>query len=148
MATPETVRFGDIIVKVTNPDTGLLGAPCGFTGRSLSLTNALGETTVPDCDDADLPMRVLRDVKSQSVGVSGQGLMTPPAFKVWRKLWASGASFAAEVIIDRPLADGGGKFAGDFVIGNLKLDSQAGERVKISIDMQSDGAIPWTDASA
>lgn len=67
MALPQLQRRGDMIVMVDFAGSGTFANFCGATGISLSLENALAETTVGDCEDWSLPVQTLVAYGAQNV---------------------------------------------------------------------------------
>ena len=78
MAIPNLQYRGDIIVMAAF-DEALPDAMtnwCGATSISLSITNAMQEQTVGDCDDWTLPPQVVRAYGAQSVNATVNASLT------------------------------------------------------------------------
>ena len=62
---------------------GIYESPCGFTQRSFTLTKALNEFQLPDCDDPDAIDWLGRDAVSLSMSVAGEGVAAYESFEDW-----------------------------------------------------------------
>lgn len=75
MALAATASYDEAILEVEFvASSGTYTAICGITGFSVSRTNNVTETMVPDCDDATKAHEIKRSVASRSVTVSGTGV--------------------------------------------------------------------------
>lgn len=142
MAKPETVKFGKFFVRLSDgasPPT--FAAPCGFTSKSFSRSKTLGEVNVPDCDDPDAPAWVERDVQSMSATVSGEGVLAKAAVPTWEDALDSTTSIECEVELE--YAANSDIYTGFFHIESFEITGDLGDRVKVSVTMQSDGEITY-----
>jgi predicted secreted protein len=114
-------------------------APCGLTTKSLTVTQNLSEVNIPDCDDPDAPFWIARDTVSLSVQVSGEGVLAAEAEDVWLDAAYSTESVNARVEIE--FTTGTRTFAGAFKVDSFGVNAASGERVSVSISMQSDGEV-------
>ena len=144
MAKPTTVRFGQFFVRVSDGNSPVaFVAPCGFTSKSFSRSKSLGEVNVPDCDNPDAPSWVERDVISMTAAISGQGVLAKSAVPIWEDALASNTSVECEVELVYP--DGDSElYTGFFHIETFDITGSEGERVTVSVSMQSDGEITHT----
>lgn len=78
MAIPNLQYRGDIIVMAAfdeaSPNT--MANWCGATSISLSISNAMQEQTIGDCDDWSLPPQVVRAYGAQSVNATVNATLT------------------------------------------------------------------------
>jgi len=149
MARPTTLRFGKFIVQVGNGGSPeVFAAPCGFTERSLEFSADTNSTPVPDCDDPDAPIWSESDVTTLSATVTGQGVLAQEAHQIWRDWFLGGDVKNVRVLFDLPLAQGGGYYAGAAILTQFKVDSNYGDKIKISISLKNTSSWAWTDAAA
>lgn len=148
MAQATTKRFGQaVIVQLSNGATPpVFAAPCGFTERALNLSKEVGESQVPDCDDPDKASWVERDVVSKSATISGSGVMAVEAFNTWEKAYDEDVSIACRVFTAGNAAAGGGHWAGKFHLTSFEMTATKGQRVEVSVTMESDGPVEWVPA--
>lgn len=143
MAKPVTVRFGKFIVRLSDGATPpVFSAPCGFTQKSFTRNKTLGETQIPDCDDPDAPAWQARDVQAMSGTISGSGVLAKSALPVWEDAFASEESIECEVEFIYPDGDSD-IYTGRFHLESLETQAAMGERVQISVTLQSDGEIEY-----
>lgn len=144
MAKPATLRFGKFFVRLSNgAEPPVFSAPCGFTSKSFTRNKTLAETTVPDCDDPDAPSWVERDVQSMSATISGEGVLAKAAVPVWEAALADADSIECEVELE--YADGDSDvYTGFFHLESLDIKGAQGEKVTVSVSMQSDGEIAYS----
>ena len=141
MAKPVTVKFGKFFVRLSDGETPPnFVAPCGFTSKSYTENVSLGETNIPDCDDPDAPGWIERDTQSISATISGSGVLAKESVPIWRA--ARGTSVECEVELEYP---GGDKdiWTGKFILDSFEVTGAQGERVQVSVTMQSDGEITY-----
>lgn len=143
MSRPETIKFGKFFVRLSDGAApAVFTAPCGFTSKSFTRNKTLNETQVPDCEDPDAPAWVERDVQSMAATISGSGVLAKAAIPVWEAALASTDSIATEV--EFVYADETSDFyQGRFHIESFEVNGSLGERVQVSVTMQSDGEITY-----
>ncbi|RWR28848.1 hypothetical protein D2T31_12105 [Sinirhodobacter populi] len=143
MAKPETAKFGKMLIKIGNGETPeVLVAPCGFTSKSLTLSKNLNEVTIPDCDDPDAASWVARDVESLTASVSGDGVLAAAAVSVWQDFFDSTDSREVEISI--VFSTGTMVWTGAMHLESLEVTGESGNRIQISVSMQSDGEMTGT----
>jgi hypothetical protein len=80
MATPNTMKFGDGMFYLgTNDVTPVYTKLCGVTAWNISFSKETTDSSVPDCDDPDLPIWNQTDVTGQGVSISIEGFAVPEA---------------------------------------------------------------------
>lgn len=143
MAKPETVRFGKFFVRISDGGSPpVFTAPCGFTSKSFSRSKTLNEVQVPDCDDPDAPAWNERDVQSMSASISGDGVLAKSAIPAWEEALATTDSVECEV--ELLYANGDSDiYTGLFHVESFDITGSLGERVQVSVSMQSDGEIAY-----
>ena len=143
MAKPVTVKFGKFFVRLSDGETPPnFVAPCGFTSKSFTRNKTMNEVQVPDCDDPDAAAWSERDVQSMSATVNGSGVLAKSAVPVWEEVLASTDSIECEVEMEYP--DGGSDvYTGLFHVESFEITGALGERVQVSVTMQSDGEITY-----
>lgn len=129
----------------TTPNTFV--APCGLTERSVTFTKDVNETQVPDCDNEDAASWTERDVVSKSVRISGRGVMAKQSEPRWRAAYEDDDPVKVRIQKSGTAADGGGYWSGLFHLTSMEDGATKGNRVNISIEMQSTGPVTWTAAS-
>lgn len=145
MAKPTTARFGKFFVRLSdggNPAQYI--APCGFTSKAYNQSNNLGETNIPDCDNPDAPGYVERDVISMSDSISGEGVLAAASVPIWEAARKKSTSCEIEFLYEDGSSD---VYLGNFVLESFNRSGNQGERVQVSISMQSDGPITHTHGS-
>lgn len=149
MVQATTVPFSGVKVYLESPTTaGTFIAPCGLTERSLTLSKETNDTTSVDCDDEDKAAFVDRDVVSKSASISGAGVLARESIPRWREAFDSDEPVLARVEIGGAAAQGGGHWQGLFHLTSFEVGATRGERVTVSVEMQSSGAVAWVDAAA
>ncbi len=117
------------------------------TNRDFTIEGTTVEATTPNCATPDAPAWVSRAIDTLSAGISGEGTMDPISWGVLRDKMLAAEAFNCRVTLDIPGAQGGGYFAGAFVMTSLGVAKEGRGFVTCSIEMQSDGEIAWTDAA-
>lgn len=149
MARPTTYSAKKLLILLGDggsPET--FAAPCGLTTRGINFTKETNDTTVPDCDDPDLPAWTERAVRTLSATVSGSGILAAEAFETWRKAFLSTDPVNARIKVDDTLANGGGYFSGAFHLDQFNVTGEIGNKIQVEISMSSDGEVTWVAADA
>ncbi|RKD61555.1 phage tail tube protein [Rhizobium sp. WW_1] len=138
MAQPTTVRGGKIRVLLGNSATPIVySAPCGFTQKTITLTKALEEVQLPDCEDPDKVDWLGRDATSLSMGISGEGVLALESTETWLDAWESVDSVPAKVEWEFPSKTI--TWTGRMHVETLEVGAPNGRRVTQNVNMQSDG---------
>lgn len=146
MAQAQTFRFSGFRVLLGDggsPES--FAFPCGFTDRAFTLSKEMGESNVPDCADEDGASWIERDVVSKSAEISGEGMLDLAALSTWQAFFDTDTSRNARVELWRS-GSKIGHWQGLFHMESFENSATKGERVSISVTMQSDGAVLWTAA--
>jgi predicted secreted protein len=151
MAKPKTLQGQKLLVQLGDDatPTEAFTAVCGINEATVEFSASVQEANVHDCATPDDPAWVERDVDGLSCMISGAGLADTGTFEsvlfVW---WSSGDPKNIRFKLDTTLANGGGYFSGSFVCTKLSLTGTRKQRSTFDIEMMSNGAVTWTDASA
>lgn len=139
MAAPETMKFGKFKVLLGNgAEPEVFTAPCGFTSKSFNRSKTLNEVNVPDCDDPDQIADVARDAVARSATITGSGVMAKSAYPKWKEAYDSSESINCKIV--REWADGSLVTTTQrFHLESLEEGAELGDRVQVSVTMQSDG---------
>lgn len=145
MALPTTRKFGALVIYLEDPATpGVFTAPCGFTEKSFTIERDLTDVVVPDCANVDAPAWVGREVRSLTWSVTGSGVLALEALPTWREFAESTAAYNVRVEITSAAGAGGGYYTGKAHIASFEVSGALGEKLQISVDIQSDEAPVWT----
>lgn len=113
------------------------------TSQDFTIEATTVDATEPDCENPDAPGWVLRAVDTLSAGVNGAGTMDPVSFGVLRDVSLTGEPLNVRVLLDLPSAQGGGHFAGSYVITSLGIAKEGKGFVSCTIALQSNGKVTW-----
>lgn len=116
------------------------------TNREFTIEGTTIDITDPNCVDPDAPAWVARVIDTLSAGITGEGTMDPISYGELRDKMLAGASFPVRVTLDETGAVGGGYYQGAYVMTSLGMAKEGRGYVTVSVEMQSDGAITWTNA--
>ena len=147
MALATTVPFRYFKVLLGDGATPeVFSAPCGLTANGISFSKNTNSTVTPDCDNPDAPGWEERDVVSNSAAISGSGVMAEESVSTWWDAYNTDSPINARVQIDRP-APAGGYYAGAFHLTRFEEAGTRGNRVTVTIAMESDGQVTWVPAT-
>lgn len=139
MAAPVTTKGGKFRVLLGS-GTGpiVYAAPCGFLSKSLTLSKALEESALPDCDNPDLVPWLGRDATSLSMAVSGEGVLAASSVETWLDAWESTESIPAKIEIEFPAKTI--TWTGRMHVSTLTMGHPTAQgRVTNNVEMSSDG---------
>lgn len=141
MAQPVTLKFGGFRVLLGDGATPVENfvAPCGFTQNSFSRSKELNEVVIPDCDDPDAVAHTARDARSLSASISGSGVLARAAYPVWLAAYESSTSVNCKIVFNWGTPNTR-TITQRFHISSMEISADLGERVQLSISMESDGA--------
>lgn len=144
MAKPTVVSYGAGKFWIGDgADPELFVAPCGFTQGELKIDKSLNDTTIPDCDDPDLPAWVGNDVASQSWTMSFQGVLAKESLPAYEA-----AVFGSKSVNVRQEFKGLGtgvgtpdkRYSGAGHV-TMSITSQLGNKTAVQIDVTGDGPL-------
>ena len=146
MAKPVTTKGGKVRVLLGDNAVPIVyAAPCGFTSKSVTLSKALEEVAIPDCDDPDKVDWLGRDATSLSMSVSGEGVLAEASAPVWMDAAESVDSVPVKVEIEFPTTTY--TYTGFMHVESIELGAPNGRRVTNNVSMQSDGEMVRTEAA-
>lgn len=137
MAQPVTIKGGKVSVSLGSGSPLVYDAPCGFTSKSITLTKALEEVNVPDCDDPDAVDWLGRDATSLSMSVSGEGVLASESVEDWLDAWENVDSVPVEIAWEFPAKTI--TWTGRMHVESMETTAPNGQRVTMTVSMQSDG---------
>lgn len=138
MAQATTIKGGKIRVLLGNDaDPIVYSAPCGFTQRSITLSKALEEVQVPDCEDPDKVDWMGRDATSLSMAISGEGVLASESVDTWIEGFESIESIPAKVEWEFPAKTI--TWTGRMHIESMEVGANNGQRATNNVSLQSDG---------
>jgi hypothetical protein len=143
MAAPQTAKFGAFRVLLGDGNSPeVFSAPCGFTQKAYARSKELSESNVPDCDDPDAPAWVEREVRSLSSSISGSGVLAKSALPIWDEAFDSTDSINCKIEMHWGASGAGNiiTYTQKFHLSSLEISADLGEKVQISVSMESDGA--------
>ena len=151
MADP-TLTSRMLILLGNGADPEVFASPCGVGTRSMTFSKSTGEAALLDCDTPlDVPAAMTRWSESDDTSVSFQGLLAKEALPTWRA-WADAVGDAAvrniRIMIDEPLADGGGYWELPAILTSLEMSTEGTGRANVSATISGAGRRVWTNAAA
>lgn len=120
---------------------------CGLTAKSVTFSKEMNDFTVPDCDDPDKIVAVKRRARTKAMEVSGSGVYVTDDRERIEEWFADEEPRAARIEIDVPLADGGGRWQGDFHLSNHVVTGNDEDLIQAEMTILSDGEWEWVDAA-
>ena len=146
MAQPETTRFGKFKVLLGNgASPEVFASPCGFTQRAFNRSKELTDSVVPDCDDEDKPAWTGRDVRSLSASISGSGVLAKSALPLWEDAFEGIEPTSVKVVFVWK-NDETTTYTGKMHVSSLEISADLGDKVQISVSMESDGPLERTES--
>ncbi|SOC93554.1 Phage tail tube protein [Rhizobium sp. AN5] len=140
MAQATTIKGGKIRVLLgSDADPIVYTAPCGFTQRSITLSKALNEVSIPDCADPDKVDWVGRDATSLSMAITGEGVLASESVDTWIEGFESIESIPAKIEWEFPAKTI--TWTGRVHIESMEVGANNGERATNNVSLQSDGVM-------
>ncbi|MBP2540409.1 hypothetical protein J2768_002846 [Agrobacterium tumefaciens] len=118
------------------------------TSQEFTIEATMTESTDPNCENPDAPGWVLRSVDTLSANINGAGTTDPVSYGVLRQKMLSGEPFNVRVLVDLPKAQGGGWYAGRYVMSSLGLAKEGKGFLSSTVALQSTGVVAWVEAAA
>lgn len=118
------------------------------TSQDFTIEATTTDATEPNCEDPDAPGWVLRSVDTLSASINGAGTMDPLSYARLRDAQLSGEPINVRSLLDLPKAQGGGWYAGRYIITSLGIAKEGKGYVSTTLAMQSDGEVKWVEAAA
>lgn len=146
MAKPITSRSSQFMIKLGDGGSPeVFEAPCGLNTKGINFTKEMNDVAVPDCDDPDAPAWAERAVTVMSAEISGEGILAMGDLDTWIEFNESTISRNAQIVldVDAPNASLGGMWTGKFLMSGFNVTAEQGNKVQVSVSMQSDGQVTW-----
>lgn len=142
MAKPITISASKLLIQLGNgASPEVFSAPCGLTTKGITFTKNMNDITVPDCDDPDAAAWVERGVVSLSASIAGNGVLAMESHDTWLEAYQSTESVSARVLLTE--ATHGGWFEGKFHLSTLTENGSLGDKVQVTVALDSDGPVLW-----
>lgn len=137
MAKPTVFAFKDFLIAVGDGNSPeVFGNPCGLTARSFAFSATTNDTNIPDCTDPEAPAWLGRDYVSFSGDITGSGILAEEFLPTW---WAwKGSRRNVRIHVGTHV------WEGTYLLTNLSISSNIGNKVDINVTMTSDGEIIYT----
>jgi len=138
MAVATTIKGGKVRVLLgdgASPE--VFAAPCGFTSRSITLSKALNDFQLPDCDDPDKVDWLGRDAASLSMTVGGEGVLASESVETWLDAWESVDSVSVKIEWEFPTKTI--TWTGAMHVESFEVGAENAQRATANVSMQSDG---------
>ena len=146
MALATTVPYSKFMVLLGNgASPEVFAMPCGLTSNSITFSKDTNSTVVPDCANPDAAAWIERDVVSLSAAIAGSGVMATESLGAWWAAYSAGSAINARVQINVP-SPNGGYYTGAWHMTRFEEGGTRGNRVTVTIAMESDGQITWVAA--
>ena len=121
---------------------------CLAHSKGVTRSNSFESYMALDCDSPASPPVTKRHKTGSDWSMPFSGVMDAARFALLRAGADESASSQWRIVVDVPLADGGGQWDGAAWIENLEISSQNLGTVRFTANLVADGALPWTDATS
>ncbi len=117
MSKVNGVSYTQVLLAFDVEDSGTYGQFCTINGdKALTMTNTFVESTLPDCDDPDLPDVPEHTPDSRSVTFNGGGKLHADDVPKFGPIHMSGASVKCKATVGKP-------GAGFTITGKVKFEN-------------------------
>lgn len=150
MAQATVVAGRLLLIKVSDGGgSPIFAHPCMINAaRGINFTAETNSQRVPDCDNPELIAWQEREKVSLSAAINGAGVLHTPDTEFYFDWFKSEDPIAVRVEFSGVSgANGGGYWAGDFHLTSFEITGDLGDKVQVSIGLESDGEVTWTDAA-
>lgn len=118
------------------------------SARGIQFSNSMNESINPNCDAPEDPGWIDREKDGLTATVTGAGKLHTNSVETWFNWWKSPDTKNIRVKIDVTGANGGGYWSGAFHLSDFEITGpDRKEKVEVSVTLQSDGELTWTDAA-
>lgn len=148
MAVPTVASGTKLLIKLgdgASPE--VFGEPCGLTTKNVTFSKTVNDLDLPDCADPDAISWVAREAQNRSMEISGDGVLDTTVLATWQDWFDSNDATNCQVAVNVATGVGGGHWAGAFHLTSLGIGGERGQKMTISVTMQSDGAVTWVPAT-
>lgn len=149
MAQAKTLKFNQQLMLIGDGETPTEGfdAPCGFESLNMTVNIETNSTSIPDCEDPDLPAWLISDEVSKQMVLSGDGVLDTDANKMWREWLMDGGERNVRWLTQGTAANGGGYFQAPGILSTYEEVGQRGNRWTQNIGITLNGKPVWTPAA-
>lgn len=144
MAAVNTTRWSKLVLKVGDGASPEVFAPlCSINAaRGINFTSNLTEEAIPDCEDLEMLMWMIREKVSVGVEVSGGGKIHKPNVKTFVDWQLSKDTKTCQIVLDDDDADNVITFEGEFHLETFSMTGDPGSpTVSGEIALKSSGEI-------
>lgn len=147
MTAPTVLAGTKLLIMVgdgNSPET--FAQPCGLTTRAIDLKASTNTTLIPDCTDPEAPAWEAKDVNALSAEVSGSGVLAIEALDTWVDWFTGATAVNCKIVLDdTPVPQG--HFVGAFILSDLKITGQRGQKINVDVTMVNNGTVTWAPGS-
>lgn len=154
MARASTAKYEELILEVEADPVGAAGTYtpiCGLIDVTINRTSNTDTAEVPDCDDESLPLSLEREVRSQEVTASGDGVWAEQSDKFMKDWWYSASTLNCRLRNAKVETTGtSGEYyveSGPAILTTLNNSRTKGQKVSAEINIEFDG-VPTRTANA
>jgi len=147
MAAVKTTRWSKLVLKVGNGADPEVFAPlCSINAsRGISFNTSLTEEAIPDCDDLEAVMWLIREKVSIGVDVTGGGKVDKPNVKTFVDWAKDKETKRCQVVLDDDVPANVITFEGDFHLETFSMTGDPGSpTVSGEIALKSSGEVEGT----
>lgn len=153
MPAIKTAKGTQLLVLIGEGDTvpgpETFAHPCSINAeRDFSREANVNETVVPDCDDPDAPGWVEREVESLSAGITGSGVLNTTDLAAWDDWFENATAKNCKVKVNVSAVNGGRTYSGAFLLTSFSITGERGDKVQVSVTLQSTGPVTSADNAA
>lgn len=144
MAYATTAKYEEFVLEVEfTASSGTYTTVCGLTDVSVSRTNNIDTTEIPECDDESLPLSIERAVRSTEVTCSATGVWALTSHEAVMDWFYSGSTLNARIRnikVDNDGASGDTiTETGPAILVSLNNSRTKGQKVTAEMEIQFDG---------
>lgn len=149
----DALAFGKITAHIgTDATPPVYTGLIGIQQLEWSQDNTVKEVTIPNATNPDAPAKTIYFPEASKDQATLSGTIDLTTRKLLQaandKVRDSGAATNFKILVDEPLAKGGGNWAGLAYITGLKMTGQERDVWKFSCTLNFVGRATWTDAAA
>lgn len=147
MAAIKTTRWSKLVLKVgNNASPEAFTALCSINAaRGITFSTTLTEDTIPDCDDMEAVMWMIREKASISVEVTGGGKVDKANVKTFVDWAKDKDTRTCQIVLDDDVAANVITFEGEFHLENFSMTGDPGSpTVSGEIALKSSGEVEGT----
>jgi hypothetical protein len=139
MAIATTYPYSQFFIKIgdgASPE--VFTDPCGLTSKGFVRTANMNDTNVPDCDNADAPAWLGRDVVSYQASIAGSGVVAEESREVWKEWWVMAETRNVLIEIGTPVVEA---WLMPAKLQEYTYTGERGNKVQMAVNLVSDGEV-------